>query len=266
VILDQNDFLTRALAGLALAGAVAVAARRLGSLTTSGAWAATLLGAVTTAAGWGFAWALIAWFVVSSALTRWGRAVKRARSESVLSDERGRTAVQVLANGALFALCALGSSLTQSFLLGAMAFGALAAAAADTWATEIGLRWGATPRHLLTMREVAPGTSGGVSLVGFIGAALGAAFVALLAGAADPAAAIALIAAGLNGAIADSLLGATVQARRRCTSCGEPTERSTHSCGGATEPAGGLAWMTNDTVNLLATAVGAVTMLAIFRT
>jgi uncharacterized protein (TIGR00297 family) len=260
----QHDIAWRTAAGLVVAATVAWGARRAGALTMSGAWAASVLGAVSTAAGWTFAIALVAWFAVSSALTRWGREVKRARSASVLGDERGRSAVQVLANGAVFAACALASTLVPSFMLGAMAFGALAAAAADTWATEIGLRWGGTPRSVITWRPVSPGTSGGVTLAGLGGAVLGSLFVAALAGAANPAALLAILSAGINGTIADSLLGATLQARRRCTACGEPTERLTHSCGGATEHAGGWRWMTNDTVNLIATAVGAATMLAIF--
>jgi len=260
----QHDILWRSLAGLLLAGGVAVAARRLGSLTTSGAWAAAALGTTATAASWGFATALIAWFVVSSALTRWGRELKRARSASVLPDERGRDATQVLANGAVFAACALGSTLVPSFALGAMAYGALAAAAADTWATEIGLRFGATPRNIISWRPVEPGTSGGVTLPGFAGALGGALFVAGLAGAANLVSVLALVSAGINGSIADSLLGATLQTRRRCTNCGAETERQTHSCGGATERVGGLGWMTNDTVNFLATVVGALTLLAIF--
>lgn len=262
-----NDIAARALVGLALAGGVALLARRAGALTTSGAWAATAVGAASTVAGWRFAFVLVGWFVASSALTRWGRERKRARSASVLPDERGRTAVQVLANGGVYAACALASTVlardVPSFVLAVMAFGALSAAASDTWATEIGLRWGAEPRSILSWRPVPAGSSGGVTLAGFGGAAAGALFVALLVGAANAPTVLAILAAGLNGAIADSVLGATLQARRRCTSCGAPTERRTHTCGGATEHAGGVRWMTNDTVNLLATAVGAATMLAI---
>jgi uncharacterized protein (TIGR00297 family) len=262
-----SDLAIRALLGLSLAGGVAWLARRAGALTTSGAWAAVAIGAASTAAGWRFAWVLIAWFVASSALTRWGRALKAERSASVLPDERGRRAAQVLANGGLYATCALASTLfagsVPGFALAVMAFGALAAAASDTWSTEIGLRFGARPRSILSWRAVAPGTSGGVTLAGFAGAAAGALFVALTVGAANVPTVLAILAAGLNGSIADSILGATLQARGRCTACGEPTERETHSCGGATEHAGGLRWMTNDVVNLLATAVGAATMLAI---
>jgi uncharacterized protein (TIGR00297 family) len=264
VIDIPNDLAWRALAGLALAGGVAWTARRAGALTASGAWAATALGTAATAASWGFAWALIAWFIVSSALTRWGRALKRARSDSVLPEERGRSAAQVLANGIVYASLALAATLMSSFALGVMAYGALAAAAADTWSTEIGLRWGRMPRNIISWRTVAAGTSGGVSFAGWLGALGGALFVAFLAGAANLPSVLALVGAGLNGAIADSLLGATAQARRRCTSCGAPTERMVHSCGGAAEHEGGLRWITNDTVNFVATVVGALTVLAIF--
>jgi uncharacterized membrane protein len=63
---------------------------------------------------------------------------------------------------------------------------------------------------------------------------------------------------GVSGAVADSLLGATLQERRWCPACNRPTEQRVHGCGTETSPAGGVAWMDNDVVNLLATAIGAM--------
>jgi uncharacterized membrane protein len=63
---------------------------------------------------------------------------------------------------------------------------------------------------------------------------------------------------GAAGAMADSLLGATLQERRWCDACALATERRVHDCGTRTRLAGGLAWMDNDAVNLLATLTGAV--------
>jgi uncharacterized protein (TIGR00297 family) len=56
----------------------------------------------------------------------------------------------------------------------------LAAATADTWATEIGGLWGRRVFTLWPLRRVEPGTSGGVSLPGVIGALAGAASVSCL--------------------------------------------------------------------------------------
>ena len=72
--------------------------------------------------------------------------------------------------------------------------------------------------------------------------------------AATEAAAVAV--GGVVGSLADSVLGASVQSRRRCDACNAWTERQVHRCGGATSHARGFAWLTNDSVNFCATAVG----------
>ena len=63
---------------------------------------------------------------------------------------------------------------------------------------------------------------------------------------------------GIAGAALDSLIGALWQARRRCNVCGIDTERVIHSCGSPTQPAGGVAWLDNDGVNLISGAAGGV--------
>lgn len=70
---------------------------------------------------------------------------------------------------------------------------------------------------------------------------------------------------GLGGGLADSVLGQLLQATRRCEACGRVTERAVHDCGTPTLHARGLRWMTNDTVNLLATVTGALGALAASR-
>lgn len=217
-------------------------------------------------AGWGWGALLIAWFVVSSGLTRWGAAAKQRASASALPPASARNALQVLANGAVYALGAAAYSFTTNPLWGLAALGALAAAAADTWATELGLLWGGTPRALLTGRPLDAGLSGGVTLVGFAasaagGLAVGLAGARLVGGDLGVAAWLAL--AGFVGALGDSLLGATLQLRRWCARCARVTERDTHSCGAPTSLRGGVWWMTNDTVNLLCTLLGASAAVAL---
>lgn len=239
---------------------------RAASLSRGGALAAWGVGTLAVAAGWGWGALLIAWFVASSGLTRWGAAAKQRRSASALPGASARNARQVLANGAVYALGAAAYSVTGDPLWGLAALGALAAAAADTWATELGLLWGGTPRAILSGRPLDAGLSGGVTLVGFAGSAAGGLAVGL-AGArlvgADLSVAPWLALAGFAGALGDSLLGATLQVRRWCAGCARLTEREVHSCGAPTALRSGVPWVTNDTVNLLCTLLGASAAVAL---
>ena len=144
----------RLAAGLAVAGLVAWAARRAGSLNNSGAFAATVTGGVAVGAGWGWGALLIAWFLASSALTRLGQLRKAARTRATLSQSSARNALQVVANGGVFATAAMVSVLTRESGWELIALGALAAAAADTWSTEIGLLWGGEPRTIFSGQTI----------------------------------------------------------------------------------------------------------------
>jgi uncharacterized protein (TIGR00297 family) len=140
----------------------------------------------------------------------------------------------------------------------AFGLGSLAAAAADTWATEIGTWFGGIPRSILTFAPVAAGRSGGVTPLGTLAAAAGACFVALVARllGVTPTVGIAIAAGGFAGALLDSLLGAVAQAQRWCSACTLVTERVVHDCGTVTTPHRGLSWLDNDAVNLASTLLG----------
>ena len=253
----------RALAGLLVAGTVALAARRAHALSLGGAAAALAVGAVAVAAGWAWGALLVAYFVVSIALSRLRGAEKAARTGDVVEKGGARDAFQVLANGGLFAVAAVAgaSHAPESMaarLLTAAALGALAASAADTWATEIGSLATRPPRSILTWKPVAPGTSGGVNLLGMAAMVAGAVFVALGGRALSIEVPIpAVVLGGFLGAIADSVVGATLQDRRWCDTCQKSTERLVHGCGTATRHAGGITLVDNDLVNLIATFAGA---------
>lgn len=258
--------LPRLAAGLLLSGAIAAVGWRARALTTDGAVAAVGVGtACFVGGGWSGSAALVAFFASGSVLSRMAGRLRPGAAERAAKGAR-RDARQVLANGGVAALAALLPGSREAML------GALAAAAADTWATEVGLLLGREPRLLLVGPAVEAGTSGGMTVVGLIGGVGGELLVALahlaLKGRLrDPAVACALPAvlpAGLAGSLADSLLGATLQAKYRCPRCGLLTERRVH-CGGPTARLGGLAWLDNDGVNLLATVVGAAVALALRR-
>jgi len=99
--------LTRALLGLIAAALIAFTARAARSLTTSGAIAATVIGTLAVAAGWNWGALLILYFVSSTALSRVGRAEKEERTASVVAKGGQRDAIQVFANGGVFAAAAI---------------------------------------------------------------------------------------------------------------------------------------------------------------
>jgi uncharacterized protein (TIGR00297 family) len=252
---------------------VALLAARAGSLSRSGIAGATVVGGIAAAAGWEWAALLVLWFTASSGLTRLGHRTKSARTASALAPSSARSATQVFANGAVFAVCAFSATLTGSALSAVAALGSLAAAAADTWATEIGLLWGGAPRRIIGGERIEPGMSGGVTVAGLLGSVAGALAVAtaatLLIASARSAFGtsfdglrvspflLIITTAGVLGGLADSMLGALVQARHWCASCERWTERTVHDCGAPTEHRRGWRWMTNDSVNFITTLVGA---------
>ncbi len=264
---------TEWLTGLLVAVLVAIAAYRTRALTVSGAIAAVLVGGtIVAAAGWWPGFVLVAFFATSSALSRYSASRSQAGEQA-----RGgqRDAVQVLANGVVPVLCAIASTVAESpgpWLVALCA--AVAGAASDTWGTEIGRLSRSRPRLITTWKPSPTGTSGAISTLGTLGSLTGALLIGLVAGTGlvvgwnvPGIPGVGMIAtvtlAGFAGSIADSLLGATVQASYHCPACDQLTERRVHRCGTATVRAGGLRWMNNDTVNLLAIAISTGLGLAI---
>ncbi len=235
------------------AAAVSLVAWRLGALDRGGAIAATAVGAVVFGCGGlGAAVLLVFFFFSASGLS----ALPGARRE------RGRRgARQVLANGVVAAAAAALMAIDER---AALAFlGALAAAAADTWATEIGVRSGATPRSILTLERRSPGTSGAVSIRGTLASAAGALAVgaagAWLVAGGGLRTALVVALAGLAGSLLDSVLGAGLQAVYLCPDCGARPEVARHpGCRTQARRSSGVPGLDNDAVNGLATLAGAV--------
>jgi uncharacterized protein (TIGR00297 family) len=255
---------------------------RVHALTRGGALAAFIVGTLTFAAGTiGTALLLLAFFISSVALSLAGKARKRALVD--VGKGGARDAWQVLANGGVATVCIvawvyLDHSAAASAWFIAFA-GAYAAATSDTWGTEIGTLAEKAPRSILTGKPLATGLSGGVSAPGTAAEVAGAVLIALLA---PPALLLALpgtgvtphaltlvlfpvFAGGFGGALIDSLLGATLQDRRWCPSCQRECEVTLHGCGTTTVRRRGLAWLSNDGVNLAATLSGALIAAGIWK-
>lgn len=265
---DYPPMAERALIAALIAALITALARRLGMLDESGQWGAFACGIAAAVAGWPWAILLVLYFVAASAVTALGAPRKAERTQRSVPQVHARTAMQVLANGAVFSLLALKAGARPESVWAIGAVGALAAASADTWATEIGTLWGGTPRSVLNFRAVTTGMSGGVTGVGSLAAVVGALLVAVLAVMLHDVGNtqrifLAAASGGIAGAFADSALGASVQARRWCEHCKEWTERRVHPCSYRTVHAAGARWITNDVVNFAATMVGAGTAVAI---
>jgi uncharacterized protein (TIGR00297 family) len=186
----------------------------------------------------------------------------KARSAGNLA----RTERQVVANGGVAALAAIGSyRINHSLAVVALA-GSLAAATSDTWATEIGLQSGQKPRYLISGDLVAPGMSGGITPAGTLASVAGALAISAFAGVlyGNPRFVPVVFSAGMTGSIVDSALGELVQVKRRSNTTGGLTER-VHDGSQPTSYAAGWRWVDNDLVNLACTLTGGLVAFALWR-
>jgi uncharacterized protein (TIGR00297 family) len=241
-------------AALVSAG-VAWIAWRAHTLTSLGAAAAWIIGTlVLSSTGWTGGAVLAAFFISSNLDSRLG---PRAPAPGLDAKGDRRDLWQVCANGGP---AAIGAVIADDIHLGIwIVTASLAAAAADTWATSLGVRSEVPPRLLWSGRVVPAGTSGGVTLAGSGGALVGALIVS---GTGALAARTPLLLPvgtliGFAGMLVDSLIGGVMQGRFHCPVCRQASEWRVHRCGSRTVRSGGLAWLDNDAVNFLATAAAA---------
>ncbi len=218
------------------------------AVSSSGAISGYLIGIIVFGTGgWPWITPLVFFFATSSILSHLHH-----------KDYAERNMLQVLANGGVGAVAAI-----IYFFWGfppaiVMYLGAIGAATADTWATEIGFYSRSKPRLVLSKKIVERGTSGGITLLGIIGSVLGALTIGIMGevilGLNDLL--IPLAAAGLIGSLTDSIFGRFIQAQFKCTKCGNQTEDRYH-CDEKTQLIFGSRWIGNDMVNFINTSVGA---------
>ncbi len=174
---------------------------------------------------------LVALFLMTWAATRFG--YRRKLALGLAERREGRNAWQVLANLAVAAIGSVVFSATGNRVWLIAALAALAEAATDTVASEIGQCRGPDARLITTWERVRPGTDGGITIPGSIaGLAAGMviAAVATVGGMLPRAQLWIPTAAAFAGMLIDSILGATLQRR---------------------------GWINNETVNFFATLAAA---------
>ena len=222
---------------LAIAAAVtlgfAVLARALRGVNRSGALAGGLACFLLFAGGGPAAFAtLAALFLMTWVATRVG--YRRKLALGLAERREGRNAWQILANLAVAALGSVVFGATRNRVWMIAAVAALAEAATDTVASEVGQYRRPDARLITTWERVSAGTDGGITLPGSIaGMAAGLATVVVAtAGGMVPLSQLWVpVAAGFTGMLIDSVLGATLQRR---------------------------GWINNQAVNFFATLAAAV--------
>ncbi|MGA7685308.1 MAG: DUF92 domain-containing protein [Terriglobales bacterium] len=204
---------------LAVAAAVTVSfallARALRGVSSSGAWAGGVACfALFAGAGPGAFAALGALFAMTWLSTRLG--YRRKLELGIAERREGRTASQVLANLAVPAAGALllGATGNAAWLVAAVS--ALAEAATDTVASEVGQSQRCEAWMITTGERVPAGTDGGITASGTLAGLAAGVAIAAIAGGCGLIGWRGLwipVTAGFAGMLADSALGGTVQRR-----------------------------------------------------
>ncbi len=250
----QHHHVEQFLIGLTLAVIFAAASYTLRFLSSSGSVATFILAAIIFGlGGWQWTVPVLAFFILSSGLSKYGKK-RKAAYQLMFEKNDTRDAGQVAANGGvagILILCWYFFPANNVWYY--LYLASLAAVTADTWGTEIGLLAKNSPRSIITLKKVETGTSGAVSFAGLAGGALGAFLIALsgnfwMTGIAVHSSFVMVIISGVAGSLIDSVVGATVQAKYRCDVCGKMTERTIH-CGSPAQLIAGVRWIGNDVVN-----------------
>lgn len=263
-ILISNDFSTKIFVSVILAAAAGVFSYKAKFLTFGGAITASVMAFVFYSMG-GERWLIpiIVFFVFSSILSK-VRKYKNPEVEKYFEKTGVRDYKQVIANGGFGIILILLDYFIKSEQFYLSYIGLLSVVCADTWATEIGTMFRVKTYNVLNLKNIEQGTSGGISVAGFVGSILGSTMIALSSYVWIKSGLIQFILivifVGLIGNIIDSLIGAIFQAQYICKICNLVTEKKVH-CNSRTMLVRGKKWIDNDMVNLIAGISGCISIL-----
>ncbi|RYH17344.1 DUF92 domain-containing protein [archaeon] len=247
----ENHVVIRIIVAISLAFGLTYHGLRKKSLSPDGCLAAMVVGFISLAASYRFGILLLCFYYSSSKLTKLKEDIKAKLEEDYhIGGQRGM--VQVFSCSLLAVIVAavyyrligeesnasfgnftnskpielLSMSLDRNYLAAQLACAYVAhfaTANGDTWASEVGILAQSKPRLITSvfMREVPPGTNGGMSFLGTLASAAGGGFIGLVYYVLAPlymgsGSQLWMIfyatLCGLLGSVVDSLLGATLQA------------------------------------------------------
>jgi uncharacterized protein (TIGR00297 family) len=154
-----------------------------------------------------------------------------------------RDAFQVLANGGVTLGLSVLFLLYKVWYLEVLMLISISVACADTLSSEIGMRFGKRTFGILNWKYLPKGVSGGVSLVGFLGAIIGSVAIGLF----NLNYFWVIVIFGFIGSITDSILGLLFQAKYKTD--GQITDIE------GSDLVGGYHFVTNDMVNILSNII-----------
>jgi len=238
---------------------ISLIAYKLKALKLSGALSAMIVG-ILILIGVGIQGMILlgAFFVSSSFWSRWKQNDK-SETLSILEKGDERDWAQVFANGGIPALLSFIYSFNQDPILLLLFSISLAAANADTWASEIGVLSKSDPILIHNLKRVKRGTSGAVSILGTTASFLASLMIAGLSfilwnDYITLNLVIVITIFGFLNMIIDTVLGSTIQRKNRCTICHAITESHIH-CDTETKYARGIRFINNDVVNITSIAI-----------
>ena len=158
--------------------------------------------------GSSYIYPLVVFFITSSILSHFDK-------ENIKIKKSNRNISQVYANGGVALFICIINHFYYHDLMYPCFLASAAAANSDTWGTELGKMSNKNPIDIISGHETAPGTSGGITLIGTIGSILGSFVIGIVGHYFYVSLNLLLlvIISGFLSSIIDSILGSTVQAR-----------------------------------------------------